>query len=66
MGEIFYNYFGMVTWHLFLPLPKQTKKHLSVLQKQSYYGAWLAQSVECVTLDLQAVSSSPMLGVEVT
>ena len=28
-------------------------------------GAWPAQSVECVTLDLGAVSSSPMLGIEI-
>lgn len=27
-------------------------------------GAWLAQSVECVTLDLRVVSLSPTLGVE--
>ena len=29
-------------------------------------GAWLAQSVEHVTLDLEVVGSSPMLGVEIT
>ena len=28
-------------------------------------GAWLAQSVEHETLDLEVVSSSPMLGVEI-
>ena len=30
------------------------------------WAAWLAQLVEHVTLDLGVVSSSPMLGVEVT
>ena len=29
-------------------------------------GAWVAQSVECATLDLGVVSSSPTLGVEIT
>ena len=29
-------------------------------------GAWLAQSVENVTLDLEVMSSSSMLGVEIT
>ena len=29
-------------------------------------GAWLAQLVEHVTLELWVVSSSPMLGVEIT
>jgi len=28
-------------------------------------GAWLAQSVECETLDLRVVSSSPTLGAEI-
>lgn len=30
------------------------------------WGPWLVQSVECATLDLGVVSSSPMLGVQVT
>ena len=30
-----------------------------------YRAAWLAPSVEHVTLDLGVVSSSPMLGVEI-
>ena len=29
-------------------------------------GTWLAQSVERVTLDLEVVNSSPMLGVKIT
>ena len=29
-------------------------------------GVWLAQLVECVTLDLGVVSSSPLFGVEIT
>ena len=29
-------------------------------------GTWLAQLVEHVTLDLRVVSSSPMVGVEIT
>ena len=34
--------------------------------KRSRWGAWLAQLVEHVTLDLGVVSSSPMLGGEMT
>ena len=30
------------------------------------WGTWLAQSVECVTLDLGVMSLSPTLGVEIT
>ena len=33
--------------------------------KENFRGAWLAQSVEHVTLDLRAVSLSPTLGVEI-
>ena len=29
-------------------------------------GVWLAQLVELVTLDLRVMSSSPMLGAEIT
>lgn len=29
-------------------------------------GVWLAQSVECATLDLGVMNSSPRLGVEMT
>ena len=29
-------------------------------------SSWLAQSVEHVTLDLEVVSSSPTLGIEIT
>ena len=32
----------------------------------NYVRAWLAQSEECVTLDLRVVSSSPVLGTEIT
>lgn len=31
-----------------------------------YRGTWRAQSVECGTLNLGVVNSSPVLGVEVT
>ena len=34
--------------------------------KISIRGIWLAQSVEHVTIDLQVVSSSPMLDTEIT
>ena len=34
--------------------------------KFKLWDAWLAQSVEGVTLDLGAISSSPTLGVEIT
>ena len=30
------------------------------------WGAWLAQSEECVTLDLGVMSLSPTLGAEIT
>lgn len=36
------------------------------LTLQGNWGAWLALSVEPVTLDFGVVSSSPMLGVEIT
>lgn len=29
-------------------------------------GSWLAQSVECVTLDLRVVTLNPMLGIEIS
>lgn len=32
----------------------------------SYGSAWLAQWEECVTLDFRVVSSSPVLGIEIT
>ena len=35
-------------------------------KKHSNMGAWLAQLVEHVTLDLRVVSSSPTLGLELT
>jgi len=31
-----------------------------------FWGAWLAQLVERKTLDLEVISSSPTLGVEIT
>ena len=36
------------------------------LQKYQLQGAWLSQSAEDVTLDLWVVSSSPMMGIEIT
>ena len=36
------------------------------LKKRRNCGAWLAQSVDHVTLNLGVVSLSPMLGVEIT
>ena len=36
----------------------------SCFLKLKHKGAWLAQSVEHVTLDFRVVSSSPTLGVE--
>ena len=36
------------------------------LKNKRLRGAWLAQSVEPATLDLRAVSSSPMIGIEIT
>ena len=37
-----------------------------ILKITDTWDAWLAQSVEHATLDLRAVSSTPMLGVEIT
>lgn len=34
------------------------------LKKHKNWGAWLAESVEHVTLDLGVLSASPMLGAE--
>ena len=39
---------------------------ITALHKNQFRGAWQAQLVECATLDLSAVSSSPTLGVEIT
>ena len=40
---------------------------MNPLSKMRSLGvAWLAQSVEHVTLDLKVVSTSPLLGVEIT
>ena len=38
----------------------------AIIKNACFRGAWLAQSVEHVTLDLRAMSSSPMLGQELT
>ena len=37
-----------------------------ILQVRNYRGAWLAQSVEQVTLDLGVINSNTMLGIEIT
>ena len=37
-----------------------------LILKCGSWGTWLAQSEDCVTLDLGVMSSSPMLGVEIT
>lgn len=39
---------------------------LLLIFKMAPWGAWLSQSVERVTLDLWIVSSSPIVGVEIT
>ena len=36
------------------------------IKEKDFGGTWLTQSVEHVTLDLGVVSSSSMLGVEIT
>ena len=44
-----------------------THTRISTLyQEYMLRGAWLAQSVEHVTLDLRDVSSSPMSGIAIT
>ena len=42
--------------------PTANKKTELVIKKMVHRDAWLALSVECVTLDLGVVSSSPTLG----
>ena len=37
-----------------------------LLKKKIFQGAWMAQSVERVTLDLRVVSLRPTFGVEMT
>ena len=39
---------------------------ISICKNSLNHGAWLAQSVEHVTLDLRVISLDPMLGVEIT
>lgn len=45
---------------------RSSRKEKKRKQKQPHRVSWLARLVECVTLDLGAVSSSPALGVEPT
>ena len=40
--------------------------HWEYIKKIIWWGTWLAQSEEHMSLDLRVVSSSPMLGVEIT
>ena len=42
------------------------KSDVLYLRENNYGGAWLAQLVEHVTLDLGIVSSSPTIGIEPT
>ena len=44
----------------------QRRMEMRFVQKSQIWGAWLAQSVECVTLDLGVVGLSPTLGVKLT
>jgi len=47
-------------------ITKRSQKETKLLDEKQKWGAWLAQWVEHVTLDLGVVSSSPTLGVEIT
>lgn len=42
------------------------KESSQEMKKWENWGTWLAQSVDCATLDLGVVSLCPMLGVELT
>jgi len=42
------------------------KSPLDIIKKLSNQGTCMAQSEECVILDLGVMSSSPTLGVEIT
>ena len=48
------------------PDPRGCTVRSLYLKTQNCRGVWLAQSVERVTLGLRVVSSSPVLGVEIT
>ena len=41
-------------------------KLISFYEEVMFWGAWLAQLVDCMTLDLRVVRSSPVLGMEPT
>ena len=47
-------------------VPNMTGEKISIKNPFEIKGTWLSQWVEPVTLDLGVVSSSPMLGVEIT
>lgn len=51
-----------VSYHLWSTYAKLFTK----LKHSSYWGTWLAQSLEHVTLSLRVVSSNPTLGIEIT
>lgn len=46
------------------PDPTQENKRL-YLKRYKYWRAWLAQSVEHLTLDLRVLSLRPILGIEI-
>lgn len=54
-----------ITFDLEIPLAESCSTFTCYKSKESW-DAWLAPSVECVTLDLCVVSSSPTMGVEIT
>lgn len=41
------------------------RTHAKIIVRK-IWGAWLAQSIGCATLDLGIVGSSPVLGAEIT
>ena len=59
--RVHHHFVGASQWPLIPPAQQFSLKQMARL-----WGAWLAQSVEHMTLDLWIVSSIPMLSVETT
>lgn len=62
------SHLGMLSYLIITSTPRDGCKTRAILQirKLRFRGAWLAQLVEHLTLELRILSSSPMLGVEPT
>ena len=59
-------YFYIIFVVRLLHIEKCFNTKITKKKKIYFWGTWLAQSEEYVALDLEVMSSSPMLGVEIT